>query len=81
MAWQQWLDVQSILTVARLTCLSALVSRESRGSHYRSDFPESNDEDWLCNVLIQQDSGGSAKVWFEPVEFTRLHPGPAVGPD
>ena len=73
-AWQEWLDVRSILTVARITCLSALARRESRGSHFRSDYPESNDHDWLCNVLIQQDSQGQARVWQEGVEFSRLRP-------
>jgi succinate dehydrogenase/fumarate reductase flavoprotein subunit len=73
-AWQEWLDVRSILTVAQLTCRSALARRESRGSHYRSDYPEANDHDWLCNVLIQQGPQGSPTVWQEGVEFTRLKP-------
>jgi len=74
MAWQEWLDVQSILTVAKLTCHSALARRESRGSHYRSDYPEPDDGSWLCNVLVQQDQGPGPRVWQEEVEFTRLHP-------
>ena len=74
MAWQEWLDVQSILTVAQLTCRSALARRESRGSHYRSDYPESDDSSWLCNVMVQQDSGPMPKVWQEDVAFTRLLP-------
>ena len=74
MAWQEWLDVQSILTVAQLTCRSALTRRESRGSHYRSDYPESDDSSWLCNVMVQQDSGSTPKVWQEDVAFTRLRP-------
>jgi len=74
MAWQEWLDVQSILTVAQLTCRSALARRESRGSHYRSDYPESDDGNWLCNVMVQQDSGPTPRVWQEDVDFTRLRP-------
>ena len=74
-AWQEWLDVRSLITVAQITCLSALARRESRGSHYRSDYPESNDHDWLCNVMIQQDSQDRIRVWQEDVEFTRLRPG------
>ena len=74
MAWQEWLDVQSILTVAQLTCQSALARRESRGSHYRSDYPEPDDGNWLCNVLVQQDSGPSPRVWQEDVDFTRMRP-------
>ena len=66
--------MRSIMTVAQVTCLSALARRESRGSHFRSDYPESNDHDWLCNVLIRQGSQGRAEVWQEGVEFTRMRP-------
>ena len=74
MAWQEWLDVQSILTVAQLTCQSALARRESRGSHYRSDYPEPDDGNWLCNVMVQQDSEPRPRVWQEDVDFTRMRP-------
>jgi succinate dehydrogenase / fumarate reductase flavoprotein subunit/fumarate reductase flavoprotein subunit len=74
MAWQEWLNVRSILTVARLTCHSALARKESRGSHYRSDYPERNDKEWLCNIRVQQGSGGTPRLWTEKVQFTRLRP-------
>ncbi|MCH8282068.1 MAG: hypothetical protein IIC96_15465 [Chloroflexi bacterium] len=32
--------------------------KESRGSHYRTDYPESNDQDWLCNVMVEQGTMG-----------------------
>lgn len=73
-AWQEWLDVRSLVSVAQVTVLSALARRESRGSHYRSDYPESNDHDWLCNVMIQQNSQGQARVWQDDVAFTRMRP-------
>ena len=70
--WQEWLNVQSILTVAQLTCESALARRESRGSHYRSDFPELGGADWLYNVLVQNPPGGEPKLWFDEVRFPRM---------
>ena len=79
LAWQEWLNVRSILTVARLTCLSALARTESRGSHYRSDYPQSNDEEWIRNVLLCADNDGNPSVWDEEVSFARLRPGDAVG--
>ena len=72
--WQEWLNVQSILTVAQLTCESALARRESRGSHYRSDFPELGGADWLYNVLVQNPPGGEPKLWFDEVRFPRMDP-------
>jgi succinate dehydrogenase/fumarate reductase flavoprotein subunit len=77
--WQEWLNVQSILTVAQLTCESALARRESRGSHYRSDFPELGGADWLHNVLVQNPPGGEPKLWFNEVRFPRMDPPRAAG--
>ena len=80
LTWQEWLNVRSILTVARLTCLSALTRTESRGSHYRSDYPESNDEKWTRNIFVkgEGEGEGTTKVWTEKVHFGRLHPGDLV---
>lgn len=74
MAWQVWLDVRNMLTVARLLVHSALLRTESRGSHYRSDFPQPNDKEWLRNILVQRTEGNNSRLWTEPVRFTRRMP-------
>ena len=71
--WQEWLNLQSMLTVSDMIVVSALARQESRGSHYRSDFPAADDAQYLRNVYVQRDSGGM-RVWLEPVVFTRLAP-------
>jgi fumarate reductase flavoprotein subunit len=71
--WQEWLNLQSMLTVSDMIVASALARQESRGSHYRSDFPDADDAQYLRNVYVQYDSGGR-RVWLEPVVFTRLVP-------
>ncbi len=40
----QWLETENMLIVAELVIEAALQRRESRGSHWRSDFPEANEE-------------------------------------
>ncbi len=77
LAWQEWLNVRSILTVARLTCISAMARKESRGSHYRSDYPGRNDEEWLRNTFIQTGADGELRAWEEDVSFSRIRPGDA----
>ncbi|MDP6512584.1 MAG: succinate dehydrogenase/fumarate reductase flavoprotein subunit, partial [SAR202 cluster bacterium] len=72
LAWQEWLNVGSILTVAKLTCLSALARKESRGSHYRSDYPERDDRATLSNILAQSAEDEAPHVWNERVRFTRM---------
>lgn len=71
--WQEWLNLDSVLTVSRMIAASALARQESRGSHYRSDYPDADDDKGLCNVYVQRD-GEAMRLWQEPVVFTRLKP-------
>src|SRR3712207_1210945 len=54
-AWQEAFDVANQITVARTMIESALVREESRGSHYRSDYPDQDDERWLRFIVVQGD--------------------------
>ena len=44
-------ELQNLLTVARLMIHAALVREESRGVHFRSDFPGPNDAVWKRHVV------------------------------
>jgi L-aspartate oxidase len=44
-------ELQNLLTVARLMIESALTREESRGTHYRRDFPERDDVHWQRHVV------------------------------
>jgi succinate dehydrogenase/fumarate reductase flavoprotein subunit len=74
-AWQDWLNVDNQLAVARLIVLSALERRESRGAHFRRDFPAPSPADPV-SIRVQR-RGAAATVWTEAVAFTRARP-PAV---
>ncbi len=71
--WQEWLNLDSMLQVSQMIVASALARQESRGSHYRSDYPESAEDRRVHNVYVQRD-GEHMRLWPEPVTFTRLHP-------
>jgi succinate dehydrogenase/fumarate reductase flavoprotein subunit len=73
-AWQDWLNLRSQVTAARLIARSALARRESRGSHYRRDFP-APDPAWLVSVHVRNQAQGDVEVWAEPVALTRHAPG------
>ena len=52
--WQEYLNLKSFLLVSRLIAKSAIAREDSRGSHFRSDFPEADDR-FLKNVVSTAD--------------------------
>ena len=71
-AWQDWLNLDSQLTAARLIVASALARRESRGAHWRRDFPVPAATPPVCVRVQGRD--GAPLVWAEPVDMTRARP-------
>lgn len=63
------LDLVNLIAVAKLVTRSALLRTESRGAHYREDFPQP-DPEWLKNIVLTP----GAEPRCEPVQFTRLAP-------
>jgi succinate dehydrogenase / fumarate reductase flavoprotein subunit len=47
------LDLESLLYMSEITAQGALRRRESRGSHYRNDYPERDDSQWLCHTVAR----------------------------
>jgi len=69
----QAFELESLLDVAESIVVSALARQESRGAHYRSDFPARNDQEWLRHSLIQRTPEGPA-LTYEPVTISRFPP-------
>ena len=47
------LELQNLFEVAEATAISALLRTESRGAHARDDFPDRDDENWLCHSVYE----------------------------
>lgn len=71
--WQQALDMRNLLAASELICRSALKREDSRGAHYRGDFPKPDDANWLKNIYLARDGNGF-RMWTEPVKLERLKP-------
>jgi succinate dehydrogenase / fumarate reductase flavoprotein subunit/fumarate reductase flavoprotein subunit len=67
------INVQNLVVIAEMIAHSALMREESRGAHYRQDFPE-KDVKWLKNICMAPTSDGGLRTWTTPVKFTRLIP-------
>jgi L-aspartate oxidase len=50
-------ELQNMLTVASLVVKSALIRKESRGVHYRLDYPKRNDKIWEKHVVLKKEEG------------------------
>ena len=68
------LENMSLLAEAIATC--ALAREESRGSHFRRDFPKRDDETWGCHSAITRTEQGGFSMTTKPV--TRIKHMPAV---
>jgi succinate dehydrogenase/fumarate reductase flavoprotein subunit len=51
--WTRAIEFPFVVEAARLATHSALAREESRGFHYRSDFPKEDDARWLCHTLVR----------------------------
>ncbi len=71
--WNDWLNLRNLLDVSRIVGSSALRRRESRGAHYRKDFPRKNDREYLKNIYIKREKG-EAKIYERSVLLKRLKP-------
>jgi succinate dehydrogenase/fumarate reductase flavoprotein subunit len=58
------LELQNMLFAAEMVCRAALQRTESRGAHYRSDYPAENDKDWLKNIVISRQE---TEITLQPV--------------
>ncbi len=78
--WHDWLNLHSQISVSLSIIKSAQLRKNSRGAHFRDDFPEKGDLDSSTYVRVRQD-GDAITVTEIPVEFTRVKPGQTLIPE
>jgi succinate dehydrogenase / fumarate reductase, flavoprotein subunit len=67
------IELGFMLESAECTCVAALHRTESRGAHYRTDFPERNDDEWLKHVDLTPNTEGP-EISYSPVTITQWQP-------
>jgi succinate dehydrogenase / fumarate reductase flavoprotein subunit len=66
-------ELGNLLDIAESIVLGALGREESRGGHYREDFPKRDDAGFLKHTLITR-VDGQLQVGYKPVVITRFQP-------
>lgn len=67
------IELGNLLKIAEAIIISSLTREESRGAHYREDYPERNDELWMKHILVSKEEDG-LNISFKPVIITRQQP-------
>jgi succinate dehydrogenase/fumarate reductase flavoprotein subunit len=55
-------ETRNMLLNAEMKLRASLYRTESRGNHYREDYPDTNDSDWLAWVVIEKDQDDNMKL-------------------
>ncbi len=68
------LELGGLLDLAEGTAATCLHRTESRGGHYREDYPKRDDANWLAHTLIYRREDGAHEFRHKPVVITRFPP-------
>jgi fumarate reductase flavoprotein subunit len=75
--WHDWLNLKNLVAVSRVITLSALAREDSRGAHFREDYPDTGELDTSHYIVVRQ-RGDEPGLTREPVRFTRVAPGQSL---
>jgi succinate dehydrogenase / fumarate reductase flavoprotein subunit len=62
------LELEGMFILAETVAIGAINRKESRGSHYRTDFPKRDDQNYLAHSIFEWD-GGSVRLGHSPVHL------------
>ncbi|MCB1550224.1 MAG: FAD-binding protein, partial [Hyphomicrobiaceae bacterium] len=74
LTWHDWLNMRSQIEMSKVIAGAALKRENSRGAHFRTDFPEAGDLE-TSRFTIVRETDGKLVVSDQQVEFTRVKPG------
>jgi fumarate reductase flavoprotein subunit len=77
MTWHDWLNLKSQIQISRVITAAALSRQDSRGAHFRADFPDTGDLAHSSYTRVRLEDGVLA-LRTRPVEFTRVAPGQSL---
>jgi fumarate reductase flavoprotein subunit len=77
LTWHDWLNLKNLIAVSQLVAMAALARDDSRGAHFREDFPETHDLHNSTYTVVRL-NGTGLQLSCEPVRFSRVKPGTTI---
>ena len=78
LAWHDWINLSNLVAVSRVIVRAAIARENSRGAHYRADFPHEGDLATSTYTRVRASFDGGLDVEQIPVQFTRVRPGQSL---
>ena len=69
--WHTALDLQNLLTISEAITMAALERKESRGAHFREDYPDKDEKSSKFNLVIFKGADGEMRLKHEPLAEIR----------
>jgi fumarate reductase flavoprotein subunit len=77
LTWHDWLNLRSLVEISKVIATAALRRENSRGAHYREDFPGEGDLA-SSTFTVARSRDGRLAITDEPVAFTIVRPGQSL---
>jgi succinate dehydrogenase flavoprotein subunit len=65
--WHTALDLDSLLTVSEAIAVAAIERKESRGGHFRDDYPDKDPQFARFNIVVKKGADGSVQLERRPL--------------
>ncbi len=80
LTWHDWLNMRSLCDVSVAITKAGLVRENSRGAHFREDFPDSGEMD-ASYFTVASSTDADVVVKRKPVDFSIVRPGETILPE
>jgi succinate dehydrogenase flavoprotein subunit len=77
LSWHDWMNLKNLIATSRVIAQAAAARGDSRGAHFRADFPDSGALEQSAFTSARL-SGDALEISLKPVAFTRVKPGESL---
>lgn len=77
LAWHDWINLRNLIAVSQVIAAAALEREDSRGAHFREDFPEPGALE-SSSYTVARSAHGHLALAREAVRFDRVRPGHSI---